>query len=204
MRGVQLKKELNMITKKLLAAILTFSLSGSVWAANRGRVIPAGQMRLGTAMNRRALSPKLPALQTHSLNSLILQKALIAPISRPALAPSQSIELAAEQPSEKQQAQEGKKTSALLKSVSKRTPEKIFDNSIADKKAPQEVPVDWVEKMIEGGSADTNQAARLQDVVQRAGFTQVALNRQVIESHNAKYTHELAMGPMTNQQSSGR
>jgi len=196
-----------MITKKFLAAMLTFSLSGSAWAANRGRVIPTGPMRLGAAMNTRNLSPKLPALQIHSLNSLMLRKALIAPVSRPApaLAPSQSLEIAAQQPgSKKQQAQEGEQTSALLKNVSKRTPEKIFDNSIADKKAPQEVPVDWVEKMIDGGSADTNQAARLQDVVQRTGFTQVALNRQVIESHNAKYTHELAMGPMTNQQSSGR
>lgn len=66
------------------------------------------------------------------------------------------------------------------------------------------IPTKWVDKMIAEGKADDPQVQRLRDIVQRAGFNTVALNRAVLRNHNDQYTLELAQGPITDQKQSGR
>lgn len=66
------------------------------------------------------------------------------------------------------------------------------------------VSMAWIENMRGQEKEADAQARRLRDVVQRVGFSQTALNREIIEQHNNNYTVEIARGPITNQKSSGR
>ena len=52
-------------------------------------------------------------------------------------------------------------------------------------------------------SADAG-SRRLQDIVQRLGFSKAALNRDILQAHNDKYTVEIPMGTITDQKQSGR
>lgn len=73
-----------------------------------------------------------------------------------------------------------------------------------DSKQRRGVPNDWVDAMIGDSQKAEPAAARLRDVVQRLGFRNVALNREILQKHSDKYTVELPMGSITDQKQSGR
>lgn len=66
------------------------------------------------------------------------------------------------------------------------------------------VPAAWVDAMIGVSQNAAPGAVRLGDVVQRNGFRDVALNREIIQRHSDQYTHEIPSGDVTNQEQSGR
>ncbi len=76
----------------------------------------------------------------------------------------------------------------------------LFDGSSdADEESPVApgVPFNWVQQMI-GQSAASN--TKLQDAVRRKGFAKAAVNSEVLKKHNNRYTVELPVGPVMNQE----
>jgi bleomycin hydrolase len=72
------------------------------------------------------------------------------------------------------------------------------------KAKPAGVSIDWVRDMIEDEGALAPDERRLRDAVQRLGFQEVALNKDILKRHTDSYTLELSQGPITDQKSSGR
>ncbi len=64
---------------------------------------------------------------------------------------------------------------------------------------------EWIDRMRRKDAVETSsEEKRLRDASQRLGFSQVALNREVIDAHTNHYTVELPAGAITNQKNSGR
>jgi bleomycin hydrolase len=78
-----------------------------------------------------------------------------------------------------------------------------FDNAGVKGKSAG-IPMTWVDGMIAQGESADPQSRRLQDIVQRLGFSKAALNREILQDHNDKYTVEIPMGSITDQKQSGR
>ena len=73
-----------------------------------------------------------------------------------------------------------------------------------NKKDRRGVPAEWVDAMIGDGRNVEPATARLRYAVQRLGFRNVALNREILQKHSDKYTVEIPMGTITDQKQSGR
>ncbi|HVA66053.1 MAG TPA: C1 family peptidase [Elusimicrobiota bacterium] len=87
----------------------------------------------------------------------------------------------------------------------------LFDGAAALASARAPLPSErgispkWIEQMRLKDAEEVSAGdKRLRDAAQRLGFSQVALNREVIENHTDKYTSELPAGTITNQKNSGR
>ncbi|MHB2027156.1 MAG: C1 family peptidase [Elusimicrobiota bacterium] len=67
-----------------------------------------------------------------------------------------------------------------------------------------EISPDWVRRMRNANKSEDPSVLRLRDAAERVGFTQIALNRGIIQAHNDKYTVTIPDGVITNQKQSGR
>ncbi|HAH05378.1 MAG TPA: hypothetical protein DCM05_02455 [Elusimicrobia bacterium] len=66
------------------------------------------------------------------------------------------------------------------------------------------LPLGWVRKEQAKSRSVDSRTARLQRKAQSRGFSRAALNPEVLKRHNAHYTHEVPVGEVTDQKSSGR
>ncbi|MBI4060759.1 MAG: hypothetical protein HY403_04950 [Elusimicrobia bacterium] len=87
--------------------------------------------------------------------------------------------------------------------ASKSGADAAFDGS-GPQRPGEGIPLPWIDAMIARGRSADAQSRRLQDIVQRVGFRNAAINRRVLENHADAYTVEIPMGPITDQQQSGR
>ena len=78
-----------------------------------------------------------------------------------------------------------------------------YDNAAVSGKADG-IPTSWVDGMIAKSESADARSRRMQDIVQRLGFSKAALNRDILQDHNDKYTVEIPMGSITDQKQSGR
>ena len=69
---------------------------------------------------------------------------------------------------------------------------------------PEGIPQSWIHQLNKMDRSMSPEANRLRDVVQRTGFRTVALNKEILDNHNDKYTTQLVRGPITDQSQSGR
>lgn len=117
-----------------------------------------------------------------------------APESAPAAAAAQTLGKLSETIQEASERSTGEVAAAMASA---------YDHS-SRKNSRGDLPLSWVEEMIERGEGSTPPQQRLQTVVQRLGFLESALNLEILRDHNEKYTVEIPRGVITDQKQSGR